>query len=257
MADQNHRAGIFGQRFDQRLAAFDVEVVGRFVKDQQMRRVYGGKQQRKTCLLPTRQTPDHGFGLIGHQAEPGQTRAQAGLALLGAQALQVLQGRFVDVQLIDLMLGEIADAQFRGPCHPSLCRVKFASQEFGQRRFSFAVATQQRDAVILIDAQRQAAQHGRAAIAHRGAVHVDDGGRQFLWLWKGEDHALGVFGGGDGGEFFQHLDPALRLNGLGCFCAEAVNEGLQMRAAGVLLFRLGGLYGAAFGELTGELVVRA
>ena len=38
MADQDHRAAVFCQRLDQRLAAFDVEVVGRLVEDQQVRR---------------------------------------------------------------------------------------------------------------------------------------------------------------------------------------------------------------------------
>ena len=38
MADQDHRAVIFVEPFEQRGAAFDVEMVGRLVEDQQMRR---------------------------------------------------------------------------------------------------------------------------------------------------------------------------------------------------------------------------
>ena len=38
MADQDDRAGKFGERMDQRLPAVDVEMVGRLVQDQQMRR---------------------------------------------------------------------------------------------------------------------------------------------------------------------------------------------------------------------------
>ena len=45
VADKDHRAGIFGQRLDQRLAAFHVEVVGRLVEDQEVRRVDGGQEQ--------------------------------------------------------------------------------------------------------------------------------------------------------------------------------------------------------------------
>ena len=45
VADKDHRAGIGGQRFDERFAAFDIEVVCRLVEDQQMRRGQGGQQQ--------------------------------------------------------------------------------------------------------------------------------------------------------------------------------------------------------------------
>ena len=41
MADEDHRACVGGECFDQSLAAFDVEVVGWFVEDQEMRCVEG------------------------------------------------------------------------------------------------------------------------------------------------------------------------------------------------------------------------
>ena len=114
MADEDHGTVVFGQRLDQRLAAFHVEVVGRLVKDQQVRRVDGGEQQGKTGFLAAGQPADSGFGLIRAKAETGEAGAQAGLAFVGAQAHDVLQGGFVDMQLVDLMLREIADAEFGG-----------------------------------------------------------------------------------------------------------------------------------------------
>jgi hypothetical protein len=59
------------------------------------------------------------------------------------------------VQLIHLMLREIADAQFGRPGDLAAIGGKLARQQFRQRRFAFAVAAQQRDAVVLIDPQRQ------------------------------------------------------------------------------------------------------
>ena len=64
MADQDHRAGIGGQGFDQRLAAFDVQMVGRLIQDQQMRRIKRGQTQRQPCLLPARQARHLGFRLF-------------------------------------------------------------------------------------------------------------------------------------------------------------------------------------------------
>ena len=47
MADQYHRPAIGGQRFYQRFAAFNVQMVCRFVQDQHMRRIQRGQQQRR------------------------------------------------------------------------------------------------------------------------------------------------------------------------------------------------------------------
>ena len=76
VADQDDRAGIGRQRLDQRLAAFDVEVVGRLVKDQQVRRRQRREQQRQPRLLPAGKPPDLGLRLIGAEAEPRQPRPQ-------------------------------------------------------------------------------------------------------------------------------------------------------------------------------------
>ena len=47
------------------------------------------------------------------------------------------------------------------------------------------------------------------------------------------------------------------MHGFGGFCLETVNETLQMRPARLLFLGLGLQNHAAFGDLTGELVVRA
>ena len=169
----------------------------------------------------------------------------------------MLQGRFVNVQLIDLMLGKIADAQLGGPCDLAVLRHQFARQELGQGRFALTIAAQQRNAVVLIDPQVQLFQNGRPAIAHSAAVHVDDGWGQFFRLWEGKDHGLRLFGRGDQRHLFQHLDARLGLHGFRCLGFETIDKALQMRAAGVLLFRLGRLVGAAFSQLARKLVVRA
>ena len=111
VAHQHDRAGVFRQRLDQRLAAFDVQMVGRLVEDQKMRRVDGGDEQRKPRLLATRQPRHDRFRLLGAQPEARQPRTQAGRGFVRAQPPQVVDGCFVRVKLVHLVLGEIADTQ--------------------------------------------------------------------------------------------------------------------------------------------------
>jgi hypothetical protein len=82
VADQDDGTGIGCKRLDQCLAAFDVEVVGRFVEDQQMWRVDGGQQQGQARLLAAGQAGDDGVGLIRAQAEARKAGAQARLRMM-------------------------------------------------------------------------------------------------------------------------------------------------------------------------------
>lgn len=257
VADEDHGAGIFGERLDQRLAAFHVEVVGGLVEDQQVRRIDGGEEQREPRLLPSRQPPHGGLGLIGHQPEARETGAQPRLALVGAQAHHMLERRLFDVEFVHLMLGEIADAQLRGADHPPLLRRKLAGEQLRECGLALAVAAEKGDPVVLVDPQAQAAEHGRAIVADRHALHRDDGRRQFLGLGEGEDLPLRLFGRRDRRHLLEHLHPALglhRLRGLGL---EPVDEALQVGPAGLLFLGFGGLHGALLGHLAGELVVGA
>ncbi len=54
MRDQDHRARIIVDRLDQRGAAVDVEMVGRFVEDDEMRAAEGGETQQQPRLLAAR-----------------------------------------------------------------------------------------------------------------------------------------------------------------------------------------------------------
>ena len=59
VADEDHRAAVLGQRLDQRVAALDVEVVGRLVEDDQVRRVErrrGAALSRVFCPPDSRPT---------------------------------------------------------------------------------------------------------------------------------------------------------------------------------------------------------
>ena len=222
-----------------------------------MRRVERGQQQRQTRLLTAGQASDLGFHLFRHQAEPGETGAQPRRRLVRAFTLDMLKRGFVDMQFVDLVLGEEPDAQLGRPGDLALHQGQSVGQDLGQGRLALAIAAQQGDAVILVDPQVQTPQDDLVAIAGDTILDPDDGGRQFLGFGEGKDGARGLFGRRDLFHLFQHLDAGLCLFRLGGLGLEPVHEALQVGAARLLLAGLGDHDGTAFGALAGELVVGA
>ncbi len=220
-----------------------------------MRRVERGQQQRQPRLLPARQARHDRIGLIRHKPEPRQPRPQPGLAFLGAQAEQVLKGRFLGPQLVHLVLGKVPHAQLARPRHPPPHRRQPPGDQLRQRRLALAVPPQQRDPVVLVQPQVELLQHGRAVIADGRAFHRHDGRRQLLGRRKAEHMPRRFLGRGDRRHLLQHLDARLRLPGLRRLGLEPVHEGLQVRAPGVLLLGLGRLHGALLGAGAGKGVV--
>ena len=257
VADQNDGPGIGGERFDQGLSAFDVEVVRRFVEDQHMWRVKRGQQQRKPRLLPARQLTNRRFCLFGHQTKSRQTRAPFRRCFVRPFAPQVIKRRVLYHKLVNLMLGKIADAQFGGFGKTPAHQVQPVRQKLGQCRFALAVFAQQGDAVILVNAQVHPPQDLGALIAGRAALDIDNGGREVFWVGKFKAPQCSLLRRGDGLQLGQHLDPRLRLPRLVRLVPKAVHVRLKMRAAGLLLFRHCLIQSKAFGPLAGELIVRA
>jgi hypothetical protein len=75
VGDQQHGAFILGQRLHQRFPRIDVQVVGRLVQDQQMRRIPRTQREQQPRLLTPRTGADPGFRLLPLQAEAGELGA--------------------------------------------------------------------------------------------------------------------------------------------------------------------------------------
>jgi hypothetical protein len=95
------------------------------------------------------------------------------------------------------------------------------------------------------------------AVAHGRILGHDDGRAELFGFGEGEDGAGVVLGEADRLHLGEHLDAGLGLLGLGRLGLEAVDEGLEMGAAVLLLLGLGEEVGALLGPLAGELVVGA
>ena len=171
MADQHDGAFIFVQRLHQRLARIDVQVVRRFVEDQHMRRIAGDQRQRQPCALAARQLADLRRRLCAGKAEAPQLRAHGAGGRPLHLAGHMLQRGVVAVQLLHLILGEIADAHLARRLHRAVHGRQLRRQQACQRCLPVAVPPQKRDPVIGVDPQVQPLQHRIArAIAHTGQI---------------------------------------------------------------------------------------
>ena len=240
MADKDDRAVIGGDRLDQRGARLDVEMVGRLVQHHDVRRVEGGEGQQQPRLLAARELGDLGHHLVGAEAEEAAAGADLGFHLVRHLLLHVAEGRAVHVEFVDLVLGEIADAQL-GRAHDAAAHgFEALRDQLGEGRLAVAVLAEQGNAVVGVDAQRQLREHDMVAVAGRDVLEHQHRRRHLLGLRKDDGRDALRFRNDDGLHLLQRLDAALRLAGLGGLGLEAVDEGLEVLGLRVLL-GLGGL----------------
>ena len=255
MADDHHRAIIIVERLHQRLAAVDVQMVGRFVEDQQMRRIAGDERQRQPRPLATGHAPDLLDRPLTRKAEPPQLRAHRAGGCALHHAGHMFQRRVGDVQFLHLILGEIANLHLGRALHLPFHRRELRRDQAGQRRLAVAVAAQQRQPVVRVDAQIDPAQDRRVAIADRRHVHGDQRRAQFGRAGEAE-RQRGVFD-----RRRNRLHPRQRLGArLGLFrsgCARGVARDiiLQFLPLGLLLDPRRFKLGQAFGPLPLECVI--
>ena len=84
----------------------------------------------------------------------------------------MLQRAVLGPQLLDLMLGEIADPQLGRADHLAGERRELAGEQLGEGRLAVAVGAEQRDPVVRVEAQIEAVQHHVVAVAGGGAARA-------------------------------------------------------------------------------------
>ena len=111
MADQDDRAFIFVEAVDQRLAAVDVQMVGRLVENEQVRRCEGGEREKQPRLLAAGQLAGGRVGLVGAKTRGGRAGALLRFGRVRHQGGDMIVSGVLRVQLVELVLGEIAEGQ--------------------------------------------------------------------------------------------------------------------------------------------------
>lgn len=103
----HQRAFEIDQRLGQRLAHVEIQVVGRFIEQQQVRALPDDQRQHQPRLLAAREPLGHFADLVALEAETAQIVAQLLLQHPWGDAAQMLQRRFVGAQEFQLVLGEV------------------------------------------------------------------------------------------------------------------------------------------------------
>ena len=141
----------------------------------------------------------------------------------------MLERRLVGDQLLDLMLGEIADAQLAARHERTAHRLELTGEKTRERGLAVAVAADQCDAVVRIDAHIEARQHRHVRrVAGCSIVEHDQRRPQFLGARKIENHGGVVRHRVDRLQFGERLQPALCLARGVRLVAPAIDIGLQL-----------------------------
>ena len=89
MRDHDERSAVVLQRFGERLAHLDVEVIGRLVEEQEVRARAHDQREREARLLAAREAPDGGLRHRAAEVEAAQVVAQLLLARRRIDACEV------------------------------------------------------------------------------------------------------------------------------------------------------------------------
>ena len=241
VGDEQHRALERAQRVLERLAALDVEVVGRLVEDQDIRRVLVRPDQhgqRQAPALAAGQAAQRLLGLLaGEQEAPEQ-----GARLVGRQtggALRRLEHALLRVTARPQLLGvlrEVPDAHVVARAQPARRELAQAGQCLDQRRLAAAIGADQRHVLGALEPHIGVVEqhHRRGAVAApelepRIEQLEDDASRALRRRERELQAARRALVFLDPLHLRELLDARLRLAGLRGLVAEALDEAFRAR----------------------------
>src|SRR5215831_3571214 len=159
MADEDDGAGEVVERGDQRLARFDVEMVGGLVEDEEGRRLMRDEREGEPRLLAARELARACKHVILAEAEAGEVGAHALGGRQRHQPREMVEGTRLRLELLDLMLREKAAAELgRAPLAPRHRR-KPSGDEPRQCCLAVAVGAQECDPILGVEPEIVPPQH--------------------------------------------------------------------------------------------------
>jgi hypothetical protein len=166
--DDDERAVEILQRLGERLAHLDVEVVGRLVEDQELRPATHDQREHQARFLAAGEARDRRLDHVAAEVEAAEEVAQLLLARARIEAREVQHRRRFGVELLELVLREVADAEVLRDVARPVRERELAGERLDERRLARAVGAEQADAVAGEDRQLERAEHRRrVAVAQR------------------------------------------------------------------------------------------
>ena len=154
MGDQQHRARVGGEGVLQHVAAREVEVIGRFVKYEQVDRLDHRASQGESGALATRQVVHHPVGGITGKSEAAEHGPHVALPRVDP-AGERCDHCLVQIEFVGLVLMELGDRDVVAEFSAALAGLEFTEDQLEQRGFSGAVRTDECDGLAPLDDERR------------------------------------------------------------------------------------------------------
>ena len=158
MADEDHRTGEVLQGCQQRFPGLDVEVVRRFVEDQQVDRLYQHRRQNDPALFAAGEVVDPFVDIIPLKQKGGAEVAQRTEMGLRHGILDRVQDGLPGVEDIHGMLGEIPGIDVGPQIQTPGRRFRLARQHLQEGGFAGAIDADHGDLLLAPDRPRDAAE---------------------------------------------------------------------------------------------------
>ncbi|VVO40828.1 hypothetical protein PS712_05842 [Pseudomonas fluorescens] len=230
----------------------EVQVVGRFVEQQQVRTIPGDQRQGQTRFLATGEIQHRLVDPRAAEVETTEEVAQGLLALGRRQTLQVQQRAGLGVQRVELMLGEVANHGVLATGQATGQWRKLTGEVLDQGRFTGTVRAEQANPCARGQLQLDLLEHGFVAVTQAGIGQIDQRAGDFLRFTENKIERRIDVGGGQLFHPLQCLDPALGLTGLGSLRLKAGDVAFHVRTLHLLLLVGLLLLGQTFGTGTLE-----
>ncbi len=104
MGNHDDRAGKLVDRLGKGSTAVDVQMVGRLVENDHVGTEEGRQSQQQPGFFAARQTLDQGVAGLAGEADRAGAPAHLGLSGIRHQLANVIVGRAVEIELVDLVL---------------------------------------------------------------------------------------------------------------------------------------------------------
>ncbi len=229
--DEDHRAVEIFERFDQHFFRGQVQMVGRLVEHQKVRRIEKHARHCETGFLAAGKRSDALVHIITGELERAGQRAQRAEAFLAEIFLKLLDDGEVGIEHIERLLREVSHSQACAEPHASAVRRARAGDHFEQRGLARAIPAHHGPTFSAPDGEAEAVVDHARAVALAEIFddgHLVAGSRRDAEL---ELHDLAFLRQLDLLDLVERLDAALHLRRFGRVCFETLDEGAVRQPA--------------------------
>ncbi len=238
MRHEQHGAFILRQRGDQHFLGRHIQMVGRLVEHQEIRRIEQHLGHHQPRLLAARQHTAALLDVVAGKSEAAGQRPQGPLPGLREGIFEILEHGALAVEQVHSVLREVAHLDAAAERHRTVVGLRGAGNQLQQGRLAGAVDAHHRPALFSRDHEIEALIDRPAAIALVDTLQADHVVARARRRQEVERHRLAPLRRLDAFDLVELLHPALHLRGMRGARLEALNEFDLFRQHGLLALEL-------------------